>query len=1003
MLTVYWDLKTYSDLSLKEHGAANYAAHKSTGVFYLCYAIDNDEVQVWRPDDPLPAPFADPTGYRFVAFNWTFENAILEHLLIPRHGFVPIPFEQQDCAMRLALANAYPAELGLCCEALGLPYRKDPEARKAMLRLARPRTAKKRKQPTDPAARERDLALLLERCKTDVEATRAVYQSQLLRPLLPAERQLLRLDARINERGVRANIPFLEAVRKLAIQERNAVNVRLDELTAGIVTSVDQVQRIRTLINERGHAMSSLGKRSVAATLAHAPDDYVTELLQLRQRGAYASVRMAKRLLAHAGPDDDRIRDALRIYGAGPGRWSSPGPQLHNLRRNDSEYPAQLVEALIAGDRAALARYGNPLDVAAQLSRAALCARPGHVLVCADLGAIESRLLAWFAGEDWKLDAYRRFDATDDKTLEPYRVIAARMLDKDAATVTPAERQQGKAAELACGFGGSIGAWRKIAGDDGRSDDEVRAIIQQWRTAHPAVRKFWRDLALAARVAIRTGRPIDVGGGSRPHVIAAFDGRDLSFTLPSGRAINYPGARLVPNGRFEDGDPDVEFFDNAKGQWKRARGWFGVLVENVIQGSARDLLAAALLRFEARALPVVLHCHDEIVIEVPEGSIFEAEVLAILLERPAWATGLPLSGKVHTGPRYFAEPATPAEPLPTDPPAAELIAQVVDEFITAAAPLPATKAIEKGADEDFIAGLDATTAPLTDLVSLPMDPSGRVSCPFHDDPNPSCSIYPDHFYCHACSVRGSRLDWLLEVEGLTREEALGALQDWSGNGTPAPEQEQEQEEKLGFALSLWNAAQPLQGTIGERYLAETRGIDVGKLPTTINDALRFHPRCVFGAGARHPCILALMRDPATDAPVGIHRIGLAEQANGAVNKLGRRALGHLGVVKLWPVDGAEQLVVGEGIETVLAAATRMSLRGAPLVPAWSAVAKGRLARLPVLNGIKRLILLVDNDANGEGQKAAACCRQAWSGRAIVPLMPRQTGWDFNDVVLGRKT
>jgi DNA polymerase len=194
------------------------------------------------------------------------------------------------------------------------------------------------------------------------------------------------------------------------------------------------------------------------------------------------------------------------MNGAGPGRWSSPGPQLHNLRRNDAGYPAHLVNALIAGDRAELARYGNPLEVAAQLSRAALCARPGHVLVCADLGAIESRVLAWFAGEEWKLDAYRRYDATGDKTIEPYRVIAARMLGKDAVAIGTAERQQGKSAELACGFGGSVGAWRRIAGNDGRSDDEVRAIIQQWRNAHPAIRRFWKELALAVRVAIRTPR-----------------------------------------------------------------------------------------------------------------------------------------------------------------------------------------------------------------------------------------------------------------------------------------------------------------------------------------------------------------------------------------------------------------------------------------------------------------------------------------------------------------
>jgi hypothetical protein len=252
MATVVWDIETYSDVSLKDHGAHIYARNLSTGVHFLCFVVDDGEVQTWRPGDPVPEPFANPNGANFVSHNWTFENAILWHVLMPRYRFAPIPWENQDCAMRRALASAFPAELGLCCEALGLPYRKDHEARKAMLRLSRPQTAKKRQKPIDPAERERDLALLLERCKSDVEATRAVFQSPLLRPLPRQERELLVLDAKINERGVRANVSFLAAVRDLAIQERNAVNLRLNELTAGVVSSVDQVQRIKEAINSRG-------------------------------------------------------------------------------------------------------------------------------------------------------------------------------------------------------------------------------------------------------------------------------------------------------------------------------------------------------------------------------------------------------------------------------------------------------------------------------------------------------------------------------------------------------------------------------------------------------------------------------------------------------------------------------------------------------------------------------------------------------------------------------
>jgi hypothetical protein len=280
-----------------------------------------------------------------------------------------------------------------------------------------------------------------------------------------------------------------------------------------------------------------------------------------------------------------------------------------------------------------------------------------------------------------------------------------------------------------------------------------------------------------------------------------------------------------------------------------------------------------------------------------------------------------------------------------------------------------------------------------------MDAGGRVSCPFHNDPQPSCKVYSDHFYCYGCGERGDRIDWLTRVEGMTRTEAIAALQDWSGPASS--EQRHDTSERVAFALRLWSAALPLAGTLGERYLGETRGIDVTQLPPTIHEALRFHPRCPFGARARHPCIVALMRDPQTDVPVGIHRIGLT-QVNDKVSKLDRMALGRMGVVKLWPAG--DQLVVGEGIETTLAAATRISYRGAALTPAWSAVAKGGLGWLPVLPNVQRLILLVDHDANGEGQKAAERCRQVWRamGRNVVPLVPKQAGWDFNDVVLERR-
>jgi hypothetical protein len=197
-------------------------------------------------------------------------------------------------------------------------------------------------------------------------------------------------------------------------------------------------------------------------------------------------------------------------------------------------------------------------------------------------------------------------------------------------------------------------------------------------------------------------------------------------------------------------------------------------------------------------------------------------------------------------------------------------------------------------------------------------------------------------------------------------------------------------------LELWAAAVPIAGTMAERYLAETRQIDVTALPANISDCLRFLARCPFGPELQ-PCLLALLRDPESDHPIGLQRIGL-KLRNGKICKLDRMALGRVGVAKLWPAGST--LVVGEGLETTLAAATRIPYRGAALQPAWSLISSGGLSRFPVIPGVERLIILVDHDGNGEGQAAAVRCVERWTraGRTVVRLTPKRVDSDFNDLV-----
>jgi hypothetical protein len=299
--------------------------------------------------------------------------------------------------------------------------------------------------------------------------------------------------------------------------------------------------------------------------------------------------------------------------------------------------------------------------------------------------------------------------------------------------------------------------------------------------------------------------------------------------------------------------------------------------------------------------------------------------------------------------------------------------------------------------KDDIADLKARI-PLAQLIGLPLR-NGKALCPFHQERTPSFHVFPDGYHCFGCGARGDHIDWLKEHEKLTTRQAIERLRELAGSSRPTINQDKrDPEETRKFALSIWEDARPIKGTLAEAYL-NSRHIDVAELPT---GALRFHSRCVFGRGNYQPCLIALFRDPITNNPTGIHRIRLALDNQ----KVERMMLGPNGgsVVKLWPdEDVTYGLVIGEGIETVAAAATRIEYHGTLLRPAWAAGNENNLAIFPVINGIESLTILIDHDANGVGQRAATQCIWRWrkAEREASGLIPKLTDTDFNDLVRRR--
>src|SRR5215472_11048322 len=649
------DYDTRSQAILKIVGAQRYAADSSSEVLCCCYAVDDDPVKLWRPGDPVPSEFvvaAQNRNWIVTAFNDAFETAIEKSIMSIRYGWPVIPIERHRCTQVMCLALGLPARLSAAADALELEHRKDVAGERLMHQTSKPRRARKDEDPNgiywfDDQER---LERLYSYCAQDVRVERELYNR--LPPLSPTEQAIWELTFRINIRGFHIDRAFAEAARKIAEQATPEVDQEIAELTAGDITSINQVANLTAWLQDHGCGLQKLDKKAIQRQLEKGDDELsapVRRVLELRLGGAQAAAKKINALLARAGADD-RIRGGFRYHGAATERWTGEGFQAQNLKRPVVNDLDAAIAAVATGDyQHVRSRYPRPLAVVGDCSRAMICAAPGHVLIGADFGSIESRVLAWVAGEQWKLDAYRRYDATHDPRDEPYCETACQIFRVPSGSYTKdsPERDVGKTCDLAFGYMGGINAWRKFEPDK-FSDNEVKQFNAEWRAAHPAIKRFWYNIDRAALTAVRErGRVIQCGP-----VAFKSTGTFLLLKLPSGRKISYPQPRAVGDEQRQH----VVFADNAAGQFKDCRNgngaYGGLWTENVVSGIARDLLAEAMLRIEAAGYPIVLHVHDEAVAEVPEGLGSTEEFTQLMTRKPAWALDLPIAAKPWCGARY---------------------------------------------------------------------------------------------------------------------------------------------------------------------------------------------------------------------------------------------------------------------------------------------------------------------------------------------------------------
>lgn len=656
---LFVDIETFSSEDIKKAGAFKYMEADDFEILLIAYAwnqepvrviemlrtdyyenpVDFDEGQYAELQDVI-AGLLDPNTIK-VAHNSAFERAAFGRYLGEY-----LPPEEFEDTMILAAYNGLPMSLDAAGAALQLGTQKIKEGTLLINYFCKPckptianggRTRNYPKHAPDKWER------FAEYCRRDVEVCQAIYYRLSSYPVTAFERQVWALDARINERGVLVDLDLAQA----AIDVDAAFKAEhMEEMTR--LTGLDNpnsVSQLRDWLAAVGVSCESLNKATVADLRKAATDRTTRRVLELRQLLGKTSTKKYEAMVNAAGAGD-RVRGITQYYGAGrTGRWAGRLVQLQNLPQNHLDGIDTVREIVRAKDLDTLELlYDSVPDVLSQLIRTAFIAKPGHTFLVSDYAAIEARVIAYLAGEKWRLDVFAEGG-------DIYCSSAAQMFKVPVVKhgINGHLRQKGKVAELACGYGGGVAALKAFGADKmGLTEVEMQDIVTQWRAASPTIPKLWSRVENAAKQALaHPGRWVPVYRpkyleGS-PDTIAEYrkDADALRCRLPSGRILTYWGARL------EDyrGRPSIVFMgqNQTTRKWEKTETWGGKLVENIVQAFARDCLAVAMVRLEAAGYNIVFHVHDEVVIEAPDGSRWQdaADVMGQPID---WAPGLLLRG-----------------------------------------------------------------------------------------------------------------------------------------------------------------------------------------------------------------------------------------------------------------------------------------------------------------------------------------------------------------------
>ena len=636
------DIETYSDISLPECGVYRYTDSDEFEILLFAYSLDGGQTEIidMAQGEVLPEEIISMITDDAViktAFNANFERTCLS-----RYLGIRLKPESWRCTAVQASLLALPLSLEGVGAVLGLDKQKMTEGKeliKYFCSPCRPTKANGGRTRNLPADAPEKWELFKSYCIRDVDVEKQIRERLRKYPIPEREQRFYCMDQRINDRGIMVDDTLVNHAVACDLLYKESASEKAYRLTG--LDNPNSVSQLKGWLEKKGISVDSLAKDKVRELVNETEGD-VQEMLKLRLATSKTSVKKYE-AIDRSVCRDGRVRGLLKFYGANrTGRWAGRLVQIHNLPQNhisDLELARDLVREGRYEEVEML--YESTPNVLSELIRTAFVARPGYRFIVSDFSAIEARVLAWIAGEEWRLEAFR-----EGKDI--YCASASQMfgVPVEKNGINGELRQKGKISELALGYGGSVGALTSMGAlQMGLMEEELPSLVNTWRNANPAITAYWWAVDQAAITAVKDRKPSRVGR-------TMFEYRDgfLFITIPSGRKLAYVKPRMVTN-KFGREGLSYEGVGESK-KWMRLETYGPKLVENIVQATSRDILAEAMERLEKAGFDIVCHVHDEVVLEVPDGRSSVEEVNRLMTVNPEWTEGLPLNAAGFESPFY---------------------------------------------------------------------------------------------------------------------------------------------------------------------------------------------------------------------------------------------------------------------------------------------------------------------------------------------------------------